>query len=168
VDIPSEGIMIEVDGAKLFVCERCKRFGTEVKKQIRKRDIPPTKTVTRISLKTPNVERPKLRREGIGKVEMQYELVDDYPQQIRHARESSSLTQSEFAQKIGERLSIVQKLETGKIRPSDAIIEKINRILRINLRTAVEEDLPSYHHQKPNLELTIGDMAKSVVKKKDD
>lgn len=161
--------MIEVDGAKLLVCQRCKRFGVEVKKQARERNVSPVKPAVKIPYKTLKPSRPKPMREKAVKAEiLEYELVDDYPQQIRSARESSKLTQADFAQRIGEKLSIVQKLETGKIRPSDALIEKINRVLRINLRAPVEEDLASHHYQKPNLELTIGDIAKPVVKKKDD
>lgn len=161
--------MIEVDGAKLMVCERCRRFGTEVKKQAKKSIVLPAKPVPKAPPRVAKPSRPGPAREKAKiTVILEYDLVDDYPQQIRSARESSKLTQSELAQRIGERLSIVQKLETGKIRPSDVIIEKIDRVLRINLRAPVEEDVASHHYQKPDLELTIGDIAKPSIRKKDD
>jgi putative transcription factor len=165
----SSGVTIEVDGAKLLVCERCRRFGVEVKKKPSKRITPPVKTVTDIPLKLQKPTRPRPARARTLTTEIsEYELAEDYPQRIRTARESCKLTQGEFAQKIGEKLSIVQKLETGKIRPSDTIVEKIDRLLRINLRTPVEEDMTSHHYQKANVDLTIGDIAKPMVKKKDD
>jgi putative transcription factor len=165
----SEGVMIEVDGAKLRVCERCRRFGAEVKKQAKKRVISPAKPVTNPPkiMQRPTRSKP-IHPKPIRIAISEYDLVDNYPQQLRSARESLKLTQGEFAQKIGERLSIVQKLETGKIRPSDTLIEKIERVLRISLRAPVEEDATSHDYQKSKTELTIGDIAKPTFKKKDD
>lgn len=169
MEFPSKGVMIEVDGARLLVCENCRRFGVEAKKQTSRRIVSPVKPAVNIPKKTQKLGRPRsMQAKPLRAQILEYELVEDYPQQIRSARESSGLTQSEFAQKIGERLSIVQKLETGKMRPSDTMIEKIDRVLRINLRAPVEEDLATHHYQKPSTELTIGDIAKSLVKKKDE
>jgi putative transcription factor len=165
----SSGVTIEVDGAKLLVCERCRRFGVEVKKKPSKHILPPVKTITNAPQKPQKITRPRLvHAKTLTTQVSEYELAENYPQRIRTARESAKLTQGEFAQKIGERLSIVQKLETGKIRPSDTLVERIDRLLRINLRTPVEEDLTSHHYPKPNTDLTIGDIARPMVKKKDD
>ena len=165
----SNGVTIEVDGARLLVCERCRRFGVEVKKKPSKSVTSTVKPLINTPQKAQRPARPRPMHVKALRAEIsEYELAENYPQQIRTARESLKLTQSEFAQKIGERLSIVQKLETGKMRPSDTLVEKIDRVLRINLRTTVEEDMASHHYQKPNTDLTIGDIAKPVVKKKDD
>lgn len=176
--------MIEVDGAKLLVCAQCRKFGEESRQRLgqpRKTPsfVPPTRvgeprespsqSTARTQRKIPKrALEPKAVREKREKAESsEYELVDDYPQRIKHAREDLELTQSELANKVGEKLSIIQKLETGKMRPSDVLIDKLNRVLRITLRAPVEDDLIPHDFEKADAELTIGDVAKQVTKKKE-
>jgi len=164
----TKGILIEVEGARLAVCERCKRFGQEVRKHLNQ----PRASPSHLPIKTaPTIPRrtvkPKPVRDKTPKSELQeYELVEDYPQRIRRARESLKATQIELGKRIGERLSIIQKLETGKMWPSDSLVEKIERTLHITLRAPASDDSISHHYEKPKSELTIGDIANPVVKKK--
>jgi putative transcription factor len=107
-------------------------------------------------------------QEHSSKSELQeYELVEDYPQRIRRARESIKATQTELAKRIGERLSIIQKLETGKMWPSDLLVERIERTLHITLRTPISDDSIPHEREKTTSELTIGDIADTVVRKKE-
>jgi putative transcription factor len=164
----TKGIVIEVEGAKLTVCDRCKRFGQEVRLPSSQPHArighPPVKAASRIPKR--NI-RPKLVLTKAPKSEPQeLELVEDYPQRIRRARESLKVTQTEFARRIGEKLSIIQKLETGKMWPSDSLVEKIERTLRMTLRAPVGDELISPHREKPTSELTIGDVANPVVRKR--
>jgi putative transcription factor len=101
-------------------------------------------------------------------VPQEYELIEDYPQKIKQGREALGISQGELANRIGERLSIIQKLETGKIRPSDVIIDKLNRALRITLRAPVEDDSIPHDFKKADVELTFGDVAKQITKRKED
>jgi putative transcription factor len=167
-DTHSRGILIEVEGARLTVCDRCRRFGRETKPLRRPRDSPrdvaskTSPTIVRPSAK------PRLVQEHSSKSELQeYELVEDYPQRIRRARESIKATQTELAKRIGERLSIIQKLETGKMWPSDLLVERIERTLHITLRTPISDDSIPHEREKTTSELTIGDIADTVVRKKE-
>jgi putative transcription factor len=183
-EVSEKGAMIEVDGAKLLACAQCRKFGEESKQrfgQPRKTQpfVPSTRTgqsrvpasqiPARIPRKiTKKVPEPKFIREKREKAESsEYELVDDYPQRIKRAREDLGFTQSELANKVGEKLSIIQKLETGKMRPSDVLIDKLDRLLRITLKALVEDDLIPHDFEKSDVELTIGDIAKQVTKKKE-
>lgn len=168
-ELSEEGVMVEVDGARLLVCEGCKRFGGEIKRSSNKPRVSPSKPASKIPDKVSELAKIKPVREKIARAESsESDLVEDYPQQIRRARESLKLTQVELAKRIGERLSIIQKLETGKMRPTDTLVERIYRVLHITLRAPIEEELATHHYPKPNVELTIGDIAKRVEKKKDD
>jgi putative transcription factor len=164
----TKGIVIEVEGAKLTVCERCKRFGQEVRRsssQPRPRlNQPPVNVASRTPKRNIKPKPVLVNTPRSGPQE--FELVEDYPQRIRRGRERLKATQTEFASRIGERLSIIQKLETGKMWPSDSLVEKIERTLRITLRTPVDDELISPHLDKPTSELTIGDVANPAIKKK--
>jgi putative transcription factor len=169
-EVAERGTMIDVEGAKLFVCWQCRKFGEEVKRRPSK---PSAQSVQR-SAKTPvqNIRRtvkPRVERvRETRQASPELELVEDYPQRIRRARESLNLTQEDLAKRIGERLSIVQKLETGKMWPSDTLVEKLGRILRLTLRAPVEEESVPHQYKRTSSELTIGDIAEPVDKKKAD
>jgi len=167
-DMHMKGILIDVEGARLTVCDRCKRFGQEVRRRSSQPRASPSHPTIRTAPGIPKrTVKPRPVRENAPKSEFQeYELVEDYPQRIRRARESFKATQLELGKRIGERLSIIQKLETGKMWPSDSLVEKIERALHITLRAPVSDDSISHHYKKATSELTIGDVANPVVKKK--
>ena len=60
-------------------------------------------------------------------------VVSDYAQKIRKAREKMGLTQEEFAKKLAEKWSIMQKIESGQFKPSIEMARKLERILNIEL-----------------------------------
>ncbi len=66
-------------------------------------------------------------------------LRDDFASTIRSARENSGLDQRELAQKMAERVNIIQHSESGK-RPTDTVIRKFERILEIELMVVRDED----------------------------
>jgi uncharacterized protein (TIGR00270 family) len=66
-------------------------------------------------------------------------LAADYPVRIRSARERKKLSQKELAANINEKWSIINKLETGDMRPSDALAAKLERALDISLREKLDE-----------------------------
>ena len=184
-EVNERGTMIEVDGAKLLACAQCRKFGGEKRQPPKKPNsvlfsaasahpaeprTPLSQPMVKTSRKTPQrFTEPRAPRRKIERlVPQEYELVEDYPQIIKQGREALGFSQSELANRIGERLSIIQKLETGKIRPSDMIIDKLNRILRIMLRAPVEDNSIPHDFKKADTELTIGDVAKQVTKKKED
>jgi len=184
-EVDERGTMIEVDGAKLLACAQCRKFGGENKQRPRKPNpvsfslasarsgeprTPLSQPTARTARKAPErFIEPRAPRRRIERLAPQeYELIEDYPQIIKQGREALGFSQSELANRIGERLSVIQKLETGKIRPSDVIIDKLNRTLRIALRAPVEDSSVPHDFKKAGTELTIGDVAKQVTKKKED
>lgn len=183
-EVAEKGTMIEVDGAKLLVCGQCRKFGGENKPRRGKPNptsfsppsshvgqprASPSQPLAKMPRKPPKrFIEPRAARERMEKpAPAEYELVEDYPQKIKQSREALGLNQSELANRIGEKLSIVQKLETGKIRPPDVIIDKLTRVLRTTLRAPVEDDSIPHDFEKASVELTIGDVAKQVTKKKE-
>ncbi len=106
-----------------MLCDRCARFGVEVRTpRTRKAGQPP---------------RPRPSPRPVA--ETAFELAEDYPRRIRNARESLGWKREELATRINEKLSIIEKLEKGKMRPDDALLSKLERALRVRLRERVEE-----------------------------
>jgi putative transcription factor len=55
-------------------------------------------------------------------------------QVIRDARNALGLSQKDFAQRVNEKISVIQDYESGKAIPNSQILAKFERILGVKLR----------------------------------
>ncbi|MCD6383561.1 MAG: TIGR00270 family protein [Thermoplasmata archaeon] len=127
----NELVLVEVEGAILKVCKSCARMGKELKK--------PT---PKVAGGVPSY-RPQVRRRGAPTdifEKMTKEVVVDYPQRIRRARESLGLSQEDLARKINEKKSVIAKLESGHMYPPDKLVKKLEKALGIELMEEVPSD----------------------------
>lgn len=134
-----------IEGAELTVCHRCSRYGSIIKPVIER---------------AVSHQPPKHREVKLGSEEKV--LVSNYSILIRQARESMGLTQADLARLIGEKESIVRRLEGGRMTPTLELAKKIERVLKIKLYEEIrqEQEVP-----KPqSFELTLGDVA--VIKER--
>jgi putative transcription factor len=93
------------------------------------------------------------------KVEITQEIIEDYTSKIRQAREKLGLTHEDLAKKINEKTSVIGKLETGKIQPSNILATKLEHALKIKLLTPVtEEKAATLSPRTANREVTLGDL----------
>jgi putative transcription factor len=67
------------------------------------------------------------------------ELRSDYAKVIKAARELQGLSQEEIGRKINEKPSVIGHLETGSLKPDDALVRKLEHFLKIQLFVPVEE-----------------------------
>jgi len=129
-----------VEGSSLTVCEKCGSYGKILKKIAPHAPARPKKTVA---------EAP----------EMIDVLVSDFSSKIKAARNELGLTQEEFANKIAEKASILQKIESGHFEPSIPRAKKLEKVLKIKLVETIE-DTPVKVAKGKSTALTIGDMLK--------
>jgi len=94
-------------------------------------------------------------------------VVEGYGKRIRRGREKLGLTHEELSRKIGEKISLLQKLEMEKMTPELALAKKLESNLKIKIlgspTTAQVGEEVSAH--KPTA-LTLGDVV--VVQKRDE
>ncbi len=116
-----------IEGAELLVCPECAKLTPSPRKHepekpriLEKRSQPAT--------------RPTLaRRPSQTSMSEDLVLAEDYGRWIRNGREKLGLTHEELSRKIGEKISVLQKLETGKITPDLALAKKLENMLRIKI-----------------------------------
>ncbi|MBI2670955.1 TIGR00270 family protein [Candidatus Woesearchaeota archaeon] len=131
-----------VEGVMLTVCENCARFGKVVE----------VKIIGESYSKT-HVQKNNLRPEVL------YDIVNDYSNKIKGARETMGLKQEELALKISERASEIHNLESGKLKPSFQLARKLEKFLNIKLiEQIVEDKLSKINFKDKNI--TIGDVIK--------
>jgi putative transcription factor len=71
--------------------------------------------------------------------EQQVELTQDYSKIIKGARELLGLSQEELGMKINEKPSVISHMETGSMKPSDALARKLEHFLKVQLFVPIEE-----------------------------
>ena len=121
---------IQIEGAELCVCVRCAKHGTEVQ-QTRRKGAPQQKS---------GVAVPQARRKPRDVFDlMEGEIVDDYADRIRVAREGKEWSTLDLAQAIKEREILVKKIEKGDLIPEDDVRRKLEKALNIRLIDSAED-----------------------------
>lgn len=147
-----------IEGAKLLVCSECSKHGTLVSSAPSK--IPEG---TKIKLK-PSAEKAKpvkVSSKRSDKIEISMELVDDFAYKIKQAREKLGLTHEELGRRINEKVSVLKKIEAGKMVPDDKLVAKLEHVLRIKLMVPVSGDVPKVALPKqPVRGLTLSDLVR--------
>ena len=144
----------KVEGVIMILCGKCSRYGEPVKFSEKRKP----RTLTHSTKKK------------LDKIleEQDWDLVDDFGLKIREARIRKGLSQEKLAMRIGEPVPFIRKLESGKIRPPDNVIDKLEKILEIKIRKSlsIEEEinLAEIVDSKKSDKITLGDVV--VVRKK--
>ncbi|RQG89997.1 TIGR00270 family protein [Natrarchaeobius halalkaliphilus] len=163
---------IKVEGAKLDVCSNCTDFGTEVKQPTS--STASTKYSTGSSSGessgTSNSQSASSSSSGGSSSRRKDmfddmdELVTDYDDRVRNAREKKGISQSDLANELNEKASLIRKIERGDTLPSDRVQSKIERFLEIDLSAeGGSADDAEWSGGSSSGSYTLGD----VVKRKD-
>jgi putative transcription factor len=162
---------VKIEGAELEVCDDCADFGTEVRTE------QPSSSSTKYSTSSSSGSGSSASSRGSSGTsggggggrrrdmfdEMD-EVVQDYDDRIRTARESKGLTQEELAKQLNEKASLIRKLERGDVLPSDSVQRKLERALGIDLTMGGSgDDDAEWSGGSSTGGTTLGD----VVKRKD-
>lgn len=152
---------ILVEGAELVACKICAKFGSET----------PTTSIpsgisTKRMLKIPKKTVQK-RTKYISKTimfEEDYELIENFGEKVKKAREKLGWKQEDLAREIKEKESIISKIETMEITPPPNIIRKLEKVLNIKLTIPASKisGIPPSSAKEPSL--TLGDAI--ILKKK--
>ena len=154
---PIEGkpIRTKIDGSVLEVCKECSKFGRVQK------DTPLERKFVSRNKKGNPQKRPQARQNvQRRREEPMDELVEDYNQIIRKARESKGWTREELGAKMYEKVSVINRIESGKMEPDIKLAKKFEKTLNITLIEKYEDmDLESFKSSAsgPN---TLGSIVK--------
>jgi len=146
-----------VEGATLIVCQQCSSIGTKLPgfpDRPRRPVIAPSHTHAPI--------------ERLPKAVEESDLIEEYSRVIKEGREKLGISQQDLAFKAKEKLTVIQKIEIGKMLPTMRLSKELEHILRVRLLVPREElDLPSPPRKasQPPI-VTLGDVA--LVKHKQD
>lgn len=146
-----------VEGAELIVCADCTRYAKWYRR-LRKSDLKPR------ALRAKAPKKPIMARAvkpgvptRISELE-RLELIEDYGRRVKEARERRGLTQEELGRMIGEKASVIKRIEAGELAPDIALARRLEHALGIKLLVKVEEEVKVRASRPPKAVLTLGDV----------
>ncbi|HLH45411.1 MAG TPA: multiprotein-bridging factor 1 family protein [bacterium] len=110
-------------GEKLFVCKQC--LNNEKRKYTQKQGEQSTLIRMR-SWQSPAIREPD------------YDIIDNYFQIVKEAREKNGATIPELALKVGIKESVLRRIEAGRLQPDIETAKKLERFLHVTLLTKRE------------------------------
>jgi putative transcription factor len=131
-----ELVKVEVEGAEIEICKNCAAAGNFKIKEERK------------------IYQP-IKRKVVLPISEDFDFVQDYGEMIKKAREAKGFSRKELAKILGEKESMVKRIEEEKALPYEKLREKIEKILGIKLLQKYEEIKKK---SKEGKKLTIGDV----------
>ncbi len=89
----------------------------------------------------------------------EYDVVEDYGQIIKRAREERGLTQEDLARLVGVKLSYIRKVEQGKMVPELPVLRKLEKLLSVKLvEEAVPREEKAIYSSGGDDSITLGDL----------
>ncbi len=145
-----------VEGARLIVCQQCSSLGTRLPSFP---DRPARPVIAPTHTHAPIEKLPKVVEDS--------DLIEEYPTAVKEARAKLGLSQQDLAFKAKEKVTVIQKIEIGKMLPTMRLAKELEHILRIRLLVPRDElDIPAPPRRPSHSPgVTLGDVA--VVRHKE-
>ena len=144
-------IRAKIEGSVMVVCKECSKLG-----KIQKA---PPKPKFRKQEKTKNKSNAKPRSYSRND-EPTEELIEDFSDEVRRAREAKNWSREDLGRKINERVSVITRIETGKMTPDIKLTKKLEKALNIKLlEKANAVDLNQFMNTSSG-ERTLGNVMK--------
>jgi putative transcription factor len=112
--------------AKMIVCRDCAKLGSvywEVQPKPKRSVREPIKPLSKVSMK----------RASAPPISEDLELVENCGSRIREARREAGLSHEDLGRKVREKVSVLRKIETGKMTPDHLLAQKLEHTLKIKL-----------------------------------
>ena len=131
------------------VCSECAKLGTIQKA--------PPKPKFQKNKKGKKQAQPKRNYRNDEPTE---ELIENYNTAVRNAREAKNWSREDLGKKINERVSVINRIESGKMTPDNKLTKKLEKALNITLLEKVNDvDLNQYLNNSSG-ERTLGNIMK--------
>lgn len=153
-----------IEGAKMITCEECSKLGSgywEPKPAISRFETP----VGKLAKPSPSIRvsatMPAKRASGsTADISSGLEVVEGFGLIIKRARERMGLTPEDLGRRIGEKESVIKKIESEKIVPDIRLASKLEHALKIKIlrESTILEDEKFSLGTKVDREITLGEI----------
>jgi putative transcription factor len=165
-EIIGQAFKVTVEGAKVLVCDHCQTLGKPYKEDhpVPNRPRPPVSP--RSNLRSPITLPVRRKTAELPRELDELDLADDFAERVRKHRTKLGISQEELARRVKQKLSVIQKIETGKITPDSRLCHELEHELKVKLLLPRdEEELPK---ATAPTSVTLGDIIQIKDKSKPD
>jgi len=188
--IEGEPHVIYVEGSEMYVCDRCYARYISRARGSAAEELPLRARLTGVSA-TPRQPaatppaRPAPSRSSVSlrlapvtarraatprrprstqadRLAERYEVVPDYAERVRRARERLGMSQEELAIRVKEKVNVIKRIEAGTLVPPVDLARRLEKVLGIKLLEPVVEEEPvaggGGRRRRDEFELTLGDI----------
>ena len=139
----------KIEGSVMVVCKECAKLG-----KIQKA---PPKPKFQQKKKGKKTAQPKRNYRNDDPTD---ELIENYNTAVRNAREAKNWSREDLGRKINERVSVINRIESGKMTPDNKLTKKLEKALNITLLESIgNEDLNQFINNSSG-ERTLGNIVK--------
>lgn len=134
-------VKTKIESSTMLTCNECAKFG-------------------KVQREPPKPRRPRPVKRSPRFREPTEEVMEDYNTIIRESREKKGWSREELAEKIYEKASVINRVESGKMVPDIKLARKLERILNVTLIEKTESVKPEDLGPSARRGATIGDIAR--------
>ncbi len=144
-------IRAKIEGSVMVVCKECSKLGKIQKAPPKPKFVKQQKTKKSAPKKTRNYSRND---------EPSEELIENFKDEVRRAREAKNWSREDLGKKINERVSVITRIETGKMTPDLKLTKKLEKALDVKLLEKIDNvDLNQFISNSSG-ERTLGNIMK--------
>ncbi len=140
-------VKTKIENSIMLTCNECSKFGKIQREPPRPQRGPVSRA-------------PAGRKRSFKSREPTHEVIENYQRVIREAREKKGWSREDLGEKIYEKVSVISRLESGKMTPDLKLARKLERTLKVTLLEKTEQaqmdDLSGSNLRRA----TIGDIAR--------
>ena len=140
-----------IGGAKMIVCRDCAKLGSvywDVKPKRQRSARKAVKPLSKISIR--KAPAPTLSED--------LELIENFGARIREARRDAGLSHENLGREIRERVSVLRKIEIGKMTPNHLLAKKLEHALKVTLLVPPSEPRAARGFLSKPRGVTLGDI----------
>jgi len=142
-----------IEGAKMTTCVQCAKLGSaEWKPEPKTLNLP-------FKIEPSRQFKPKRVKRRIREIREDLTIIENFGSIVRKARLRMNLSQEDLGRKIGEKVSVIRKIEGEKIMPSERLARKLEHALGVKLLVPFVEPQISTSLSQTNRGVTLGEIA---------
>lgn len=140
-------VRTKIENSIMLTCNDCSKFG-----KVQREPLKPQRG--------PGSRAPAGRRRSFRSQEPTHEVIEDYQTVIREAREKKGWSREDLGEKIYEKVSVINRLESGKMVPDLKLARKLEKTLKVTLLEKTEQAQMDDQSAARMRRATIGDIAR--------
>jgi putative transcription factor len=139
--IVGKPVKTKIESSIMVTCNECSKFG-------------------KVQREPPKARKPRPVRRSPKFREPSEEVIEDFKDIIREGRERKGWTREVLAEKVYEKASVVNRVESGKMVPDIKLARKLEKILDVTLIEKTDDGKQEDLGPRARRGATIGDIAR--------